>query len=284
MFAKGDKVRDAGLTTPDYVERFDNIQYGPYKKWNMLDLYLPKNRNPEEKLPVIVSVHGGAWVYGDKELYQFYCMSLTQYGFAVVNFTYGLAPKFKFPQPLIDTNLVMNWILKNGQQYNLDTENIFAVGDSAGANDLSLYAVACTNPEYKQKIGIEVPENLKLRGIALNCGKYDLSLIGPDAKNQKRILRDYLKGKITQEKIDLLNATKFLTEAYPPVYLMTCPGDFLVNQAPIMEKALIENEIKHIYKIYGSKENPLFHVFHLDMRNADGAQCNKDECDFFASL
>ena len=38
-----------------------------------LDVYRPKATNIEENLPVIVSVHGGGWVYSDKEGYQYYC-------------------------------------------------------------------------------------------------------------------------------------------------------------------------------------------------------------------
>ncbi|MBR1622682.1 MAG: carboxylesterase family protein, partial [Pseudobutyrivibrio sp.] len=81
MFAEGDDKRDAGLTTPDDVERFDDIIYGEDTKWQVLDVYRPKN--VQGKLPVIISVHGGGWVYGDKERYQFYCMSLAERGFVV---------------------------------------------------------------------------------------------------------------------------------------------------------------------------------------------------------
>ena len=115
MFTLGDKKRDEGLVTPEDVERKDNIQYGPNKEWNVLDVYCPKNR--EGMLPVIVSIHGGGWVYGNKEVYQFYCMNLAQRGFAVVNFTYRLAPKFKFPAPLEDTNNVIRWIFDNAKEY-----------------------------------------------------------------------------------------------------------------------------------------------------------------------
>ena len=104
-FAAGDMIRDAGLKTPKDVQRFDDIVYGEDKVWQSLDVYRPKATNIEEKLPVIVSVHGGGWVYGDKKLYQFYCMSLAQRGFAVVNFSYRLAPESKFPASIIDTNL-----------------------------------------------------------------------------------------------------------------------------------------------------------------------------------
>ena len=79
-FRRSDDKRDAGLTTPEDVARFDDIVYGPDHKWNVLDVYRPKGA--EGALPVIVSVHGGGWVYGDKERYQYYGMSLAQQGFA----------------------------------------------------------------------------------------------------------------------------------------------------------------------------------------------------------
>ena len=89
-----DAKRDEGLTTPVDIERFDNIRYGEHER-NILDVYRPKDQ--KGKLPLIVSIHGGGWVYGSKEINQFYCMSLAERGFAVVNFSYRLAPEFKHP-------------------------------------------------------------------------------------------------------------------------------------------------------------------------------------------
>lgn len=103
-FKKGDDIRDAGLTAPDDVIRYKDIAYGKDSAMQVLDVYRPKDT--EGNLPVIVSVHGGGWVYGDKELYQYYCMSIAQRGFAVVNFTYRLAPEYQFPAPMEDTNSV----------------------------------------------------------------------------------------------------------------------------------------------------------------------------------
>ena len=114
-FKEGDDKRDAGLKTPDDIKRYDNIVYGRDSVWQVLDVYRPKALEGK-KLPVIVSVHGGAWVYGDKERYQYYCMDLAKRGFAVVNFTYRLAPEFKYPAPLEDTNLVFAWILAHAKE------------------------------------------------------------------------------------------------------------------------------------------------------------------------
>ena len=105
-FKASDDERDALMKTPEDVERWDNIVYGKIdRKVQVLDVYRPKQAEDED-LPVIISVHGGGWMYGDKERYQYYCMSLAQRGFAVVNFTYRLAPRFKYPAGIEDTNTV----------------------------------------------------------------------------------------------------------------------------------------------------------------------------------
>ena len=151
---KGDAKRDAGLEYPDNVVRVEDISYGPHKM-NVLDVYRPQDA--PAKLPVIVSVHGGGWVYGDKNLYQYYCMSLAQRGFVVVNFTYRLSPEHKFPCHLEDTVRVFDWVQKEGAKYGMDRDNVFAVGDSAGGHILSLFCLMCTNPEYAARYNFKVP-------------------------------------------------------------------------------------------------------------------------------
>ena len=68
LFKQGDDIRDAGLTTPPEVERFDDIVYGSDPVWQSLDVYRPRAARTDgalDPLPVIVSCHGGGWVYGD---------------------------------------------------------------------------------------------------------------------------------------------------------------------------------------------------------------------------
>lgn len=123
-------------------------------------------------IPVIVSVHGGGWGYGDKERYQYYCMSLAQQGFAVVNFSYRLASKYKFPAPLEDTNRVFVWLLAHAVRYGFDTHNVFGVGDNAGVHLLALYGACCTNPAYAALFTVRPPAGFVPRAVALNCGVY----------------------------------------------------------------------------------------------------------------
>ena len=279
QFGKGDRKRDAGLTTPEDVRRFDDISYGPDRKYQLLDVYRPKNE--EGKLPVIVSVHGGGWVYGTKETYQFYCMSLALRGFAIVNYSYRLAPKHKYPAQLEDANTVIRWILDNADVYGFDTDNIFAVGDSAGGQQLSVYAAMLNDKEYVKYYNIDVPEGFQFNAIALNCGVYHRDYTNKDLSS--RLMKDVLPKGWTSKDLEMFNSADKIRPGYPPTYVMSATGDFLKDQVDIIVPVLEKNRIPYVAKIYGDENNRLGHVFHVNMKLEDARICNDEECEFFRS-
>ena len=280
-FAPADIERDKGLSTPEDIERHDDICYGWDTKWQMLDVYRPKNAK-QKRLPVIVNVHGGAWVYGSKETYQFYCMNLAERGFAVVNYSYRLAPEFQFPSSLEDTNLVFSWVLAHAEEYKFDPQNIFAVGDSAGAHLLGLYCCACTDEVYAHTYGLKIPDKFVPTAIALNCGKYEVSTIGKENFLTKLVMAELLPESGTTEELEQINVVKHVTKSFPPVYLMTSIGDFLHDQAPILKNKLSELGVPYQYQCWGNTDNPLGHVFHCDIRTDDAQKCNDAETAFFS--
>ncbi len=276
-FKEGDDIRDAGLVTPSDVVRYDDLVYGHDHIRQSLDVYRPKGVSGI--LPVIVSVHGGGWVYGDKERYQYYCMSLAQHGFAVVNFTYRLAPEFKFPAPMEDTNSVFTWLLSHAQDYRFDVSNVFAVGDSAGAQILALYAAILTNPDYASQYDFSAPAGLRLNAIALNCGIAKIEKTQGDQTSS--LMDDYLPGHGTEDELYMISPKYHVTKDYPPTFIMTSSGDFLKDEAPEMAQALMAKDVPFEYRFFGDPSKKLGHVFHCDMRLEIAAQCNREECDFF---
>lgn len=276
---ESDTARDAGLTTPEDIKRFDNICYGESKSEQILDVYRPLGC-AGKKLPVIVSVHGGGWVYGNKEIYQFYCMNLAQRGFAVVNFTYRLAPEHKYPAPMEDTNLVFGWVLANADKFGFDTDRIFAVGDSAGAQNIGLYSCILTNPayaaEYETLYGLKAPAGLSLKAIGLNCGVYYVDPDGPAG-----FLEGLLPEKGTHDELLRMSIVDHITPAFPPCYIFTANEDFLKDAPALLMKVLDENKVTYDYKLYGDETNPLKHVFHCDVKTVFAKEANDDECNFF---
>ena len=283
-FGENDARRDAGLVTPEDVVRYDNLAYGNDPQWNILDVYRPKGE--EGKLPVIVIVHGGGWVYGTKEVYQFYGMGLAQRGFAVVNYTYRLAPEHKFPAQLEDTNQVIRWISANKEQYGFDENNIFAVGDSAGGHLLGLYCAICTDSAYAARYSFSVPEDFSFRAIGMNCGAYklfeDRKAVDTDGMlRTEALMRDLLPEDSYEEMLPWLNVIDVVNPKFPPVYIMTAVGDYLIKQAPMLEEACKKNHVPYVLKVYGDEKQPLYHVFHVTMQEPAARQCNDDECGFF---
>lgn len=284
MFAEGDDARDAGLTTPDSIVRYDDISYGPHGKWNLLDIYRPKEAG-DDTLPVIVSVHGGGWVYGDKDRYQFYCMDLARRGFAVVNFSYRLAPENRFPAAVEDVNRLFWWLLEHRAEYHMDLDRLFTVGDSAGGQLSSQYIAMLTDPTYAALYSFPVPAGkLRVRGSAFNCAQYQFEVEENPNPMALAGLESYF-GEDWRKIAPLTNTLEHITPDFPPSFIMTSYYDFLREQAPPMCRLLQERGIRHEFRLYGAEgEQHMGHVFHLNIRLKEAEICNDEECAFFRSL
>ncbi len=277
MFQEGDEKRDAGLKRPEDLKFFTDIRYGEHAL-QVLDVYRPLDS--DGSLPVIVDVHGGGWVYGDKERYQYYCMSLARHGFAVVNFSYRLAPEDKFPAALEDTASVFAWTREHASDYGFDMDHLFAAGDSAGAHILGLYLGLCTDDAYQKKMGI--PASVKPRAVLMNCGTYEIET-GGENQLTAGLMKEVLEKGGTEEELETVNVLHRVNAGWPAVYLMTCTGDFLMNEAPKLKAKLDEYGIPCVNAFYGDKEHELGHVFHLNMKSETAGICNDDECRFLKS-
>lgn len=274
--AKSDRMRDAAIPLPAGVTQCRNISYGSYGDSSLLDVYCPDGT--DAPLPTIVSIHGGGYVYGTKEVYRRYGMDMARRGFAFVNFNYRLAPKWKFPTPLADTNAVLQWVEKNAQRYHLDPDRIILVGDSAGAQLASQYAAIHTNPKYASLFALNLP-NVRIRAVGLNCGMYDLA--AQAAGERKGIQLDYL-GKALPANDPRLQVLDAITENYPPAYLVTSCHDFLRANAEPMYRFLEEKGVPCAWKCYGSEsDETVAHVFHVNILLPDAVACNDDAAAFF---
>lgn len=272
-----DAMRDANLSSPKDVKRYDNILYGDDPVWQSLDVYCPryKSANGNRLLPVIVNVHGGGWIYGTKEVYQYYCMSLCQRGFAVVNFNYRLAPEHPFPAALEDTERVFKWTAQNMAQYCIKKNNpsampsktdgehlmscapvIFAVGDSAGAHILALYAAT--------------HKDSNLCAIALNCGAYH----GPMGDLKEAVCNN----SNAQNK---MNALSKIGKDFPPTFCMTATGDSLKSESIDLFRRLVKAGVPCECRLYGTADNLLPHVFHVDINRKEAKECNDDTAAWF---
>ncbi len=139
---------------PEIATVSEDIVYKTNRKGKplALDLYIPKNVTTE-KLPVLIYVHGGGWIEGDKVVHadnylETTIQKLMAKQYAVISIDYTLLNESThFPLPLEDTKDAVRWVRKNADQYNFDTNNIGLFGASAGAH-LSLLAAYTPDKTY----------------------------------------------------------------------------------------------------------------------------------------
>jgi len=105
----------------------------------------------KEKLPLIIDIHGGAWIYGDKDLNLNYAKWNAQFGYAVALPTYTLAFKATLRDMIQELFAFISYLLENSQSLNFDTDRIYLTGDSAGGH-LCTLILACNQSEEMQRI------------------------------------------------------------------------------------------------------------------------------------
>ena len=107
------------------LESFHEIHYGSDTR-NVLDIFKPSQALSS---PVLVFVHGGAFVDGSKdrsqEIYANVLRCFNRYGYVGVNLEYRLAPDHKYPEATNDIASAMHWINQNIKNYGGDSKKIF---------------------------------------------------------------------------------------------------------------------------------------------------------------
>lgn len=262
---------------PAKYDKICDISYGPFAEYNLMDLYLPTTK-AEGGFPVIISVHGGAYVVGSKAEYRGYCLQFVKAGFAVFNINYRLAPKYLFPAPLEDLNRVLLWLEEHGGEYPLDLNQIYLIGDSAGAQIASQYATIMTNPDYAKLFNFSLSK-LKIRKLSLACGLYDIEEIIKD-KALKSDMQRYV-GKGFDWADERLKAVNYISEDFPETFLFSGRGDFLLKECEPMAKRLQEKGIPCRWEIFPKEgKKKLQHVFHLNFKDEIAMEANQMQFDF----
>lgn len=91
--------------------------------------------DPGSLAPLIIFYHGGGWVWGNIELYSYYCARLAEATDARVLFVdYRLSPRYKFPTALEDCYSTLEWVAKGTNYWRVDPDRIFLLGDCSGGN------------------------------------------------------------------------------------------------------------------------------------------------------
>lgn len=272
-----DDKRIATLTPASGVKEVNDIFYlDDGHRYHQLDVYYPETTADTDRLPVLIDVHGGGWMYGDKELNKYYCLELATKGFVVFNMSYRLYPEADIQMQLSDISHCLKWISQNLDRFPCDTDNIYLTGDSAGGMLAAFTSMLSESEEMRELFG--TPDfSLKFNAVGLTSpvprmdGEFPMNfytkkMLGKNYKNQKWAAYVNLEDLLTLGKM-------------PPTFMLTSSGDFLARKetrlaAELYRRNGIDCQLMDFEKFKG-KDLP--HVFPVIYPSNEESQRAIDE-------
>lgn len=194
-----------------YTSAFENNTY---------DVYRPKNAVTRG---VVVWVHGGFFVAGDKRGTENLCTYLASRGVTVITMNYALAPERKHPTAVLQLGELLAHIRRDPA---IDSSRVVIAGDSAGGQIVSEYALLFNRTDLQQKSGIALPPTvLDVVAAVLVCAPLDIGLLKGHNKKLDMLLPTfgrayYGSGKwYKNKKLAFTKVIENANDSYPPTFL-----------------------------------------------------------------
>lgn len=119
-----------------------DLRYGDHPR-QVLDVFQPVVHDPMRRLPVVMFVHGGAYVRGERnlspEIYANVPTWFVRNGCIGVNVEYRLAPEAVHPAGARDVGAAVSWVHEHIGAYGGDPQRIVLIGHSAGGTHVASY-------------------------------------------------------------------------------------------------------------------------------------------------
>ena len=217
-------------------------------------------------MPVIVWVHGGAWLAGSKE--QCPAVRFVRKGYAAASVNYRLSQHAKFPAQIEDCKAAIRWLRANAKEYGLDTGHVGVWGASAGGHLVALLGTTGSVKELEGEEG-NLDQSSRVQAVVDWFGPTDFLQMG-GSHNDARSPESQLIGGAIQEHKDQVaraNPITYVSKDDPPFLIMhgdqdrTVPFSQSELLAEALKKAGVEVTLKpikgagHGGRGFGSPEN-----------------------------
>lgn len=238
---------------------------------NKYDLLRPKG---SKKVPVIIWIHGGGYVGGQKSDTEIYATMLASRGFAVANMDYSLAPTNRYPSPLIQVSDLYHELAKNAKAYNLDMSQIIVAGDSAGGQIAAQYTTIQLDKSYSKQVNLpqDIPAK-NLVGTVLLCTPFSLEALTQESSS---IILDYFVKKIgwaytgtsNWEDSEMVKEADLLTvvkKPFPKTFIADGNTFSFADQGKAFAKVLKDSGSDVTTVFYDETDTELMHEYQFDL-------------------
>jgi acetyl esterase/lipase len=210
------------------IER--DLKYGPAER-HLLDVFMPETGSSAR--PVLIYVHGGAFVGGNRRsppgapFYDNIMLWAVKNGFVGVNTTYRLAPASPWPAGAEDLASVVKWVAERIAERGGDPARIYLMGQSAGAVHVAGYV---SHPELHKVKGGGLAGAIMVSGIydltGSPLGDPEIAYFGSDPSRHAE--RSSLKGLVESKTPLMISAAELdpprFIEQYELMKQATCKG------------------------------------------------------------
>ena len=231
-------------TVPEGTRILRDLAYIPSgHERQKLDLYLPRQNDNDGPLPMIVWIHGGAWLAGSKEN----CLSarFISHGYAAASINYRLSQHAIFPAQIEDCKAAIRFLRTNAEKYNIDPNRIGVWGASAGGHLVALLGTAGDVKEFEKGPNLNVSS--RVQAVCDFFGPTDLTKMSAFASTMDHDAPDSPESRLiggpVQENKDacrLANPITYVSKNDPPFLICHGDKDMLVphNQSVLLYDAL----------------------------------------------
>jgi acetyl esterase/lipase len=215
------------------IRRVRNVDYwgdGNYR--HKLDILSRRSVLPEQA-PVLVYIHGGAWVMGDKRQQGIPMMhELVQRGWVCVAINYRLSPRATWPAHIVDCKRAVAWVREHIAEYGGDPEFIAVSGGSAGGHLAALLALTADDTGWQP--GFEQSDS-SVDACVPFYGVYDTTAAADRSGLYGSGLADLVEKQVMKiamaddpERFERASPDHRVTRSAPPMFVLHGVNDTLV--------------------------------------------------------
>jgi acetyl esterase/lipase len=195
--------------------------------------------SPDHTAPLVVLIHGGGWISGDRSMHQDEASWLADQGYAAACISYRLAPLYPFPAAIGDAQSFVRHARANAQTLNFDPNRVAALGNSAGGH-LALMLGLCPTPFD----GGEDDKSFRANAVVDICGITDLR--NPHVNHHPisvTFLEEFMGGHFEEgdEKWSAASPIVYAKNADTPVLIMhgTLDDVVRIEQSDALARSLL---------------------------------------------
>ena len=240
-------------------KKWTDIAYASVSTAHKLDIYLPDTG--KAPFPVVVFIHGGAFVIGDKQGPALKpLLTGLDRGYAVVSVNYRYSTQAQWPACVEDVKAAIRWLRAHGQQYQLNTKKVALWGNSAGSYLAALVGVSANLPKFTEAPLGNITQSDKVQAVVDLFGPINFLSINQHFKQSglstvDNTTENSIETQLFGRNID--DIPKKLYQSNPESYISADDPPFFIQHGRLDTLVPVQQSIefaKKLRKVLGKEQ------------------------------